>query len=545
MIARHLALLLAAVAPAAFAQPLVVSPAPERVSVSLYRDPDRGPGDEMNLNWLEGFALVSETRTISLPAGPSEIRFEGVAGGILPVSAIVTGLPGGAAEKNRDARLLSPGALIDAALGRRVHIRRTSRATGAVSEVEAVIRSGPDGVVLETAEGIEALDCSGLPERLVYDAVPAGLSDRPTLAVRTITPVAATATVTLSYLASEFDWDANYVAAMARDGQSLDLFAWLTLANGNDESFADAGVQAVAGTLNREERNALDDPRPVSPTISLRCWPRGTTSDGGYPPPPPPPMLGGGGGGGGGEYDEIIVTGSRIRERLLESATPITVITASQEELGDLKLYRIPEPVTVAAHAQKQVALLRRTGVKFERLYEARINADTARDPEPTQMLLRMRNETGRGLGLPLPAGGVALFETFEGRQMLVGESRIVDKAVGEEVEIVVGDSAEVQVAQRMLEEKTRPDPEDLENPVWTRRRYEVVLTNANPRPVIVETRLQVFGDYEIVRPSRRLAIKDGRRLWRVRVKANSRAVLTYELARTPDPPEVEDEDDD
>ena len=48
------------------------------------------------------------------------------------------------------------------------------------------------------------------------------------------------------------------------------------------------------------------------------------------------------------------------------------VMQAQQEELGDLKLYRIPEPVTVAARSQKQVALLQRPGVQVRTLYRAR-----------------------------------------------------------------------------------------------------------------------------------------------------------------------------
>ena len=116
--------------------------------------------------WLNGYALISETRQIAVPAGESEIRFEGVAAGIVPQSVIVTGFPEGIVERNRDADLLSPATLLDRSLGRRVMIRRTSLATGAVREVEAVIRSGADGaVVLQTAEGFEALRCTGLPRR--------------------------------------------------------------------------------------------------------------------------------------------------------------------------------------------------------------------------------------------------------------------------------------------------------------------------------------------------------------------------------------------
>src|SRR6185503_10478563 len=91
------------------AQSLVTSPGPDRVAVTVYRNGERGL-EPMRLDWLGGYALVSETRRVRLPAGESELRFEGVTSGIVPQSAIVTGLGEAVLEKNRDARLLSPGA---------------------------------------------------------------------------------------------------------------------------------------------------------------------------------------------------------------------------------------------------------------------------------------------------------------------------------------------------------------------------------------------------------------------------------------------------
>src|SRR5687767_7279767 len=143
------------------AQAIVTSPAPDRVAVTVYRDSDRGL-QPLNLEWLGGYALVSETRRVRLPAGESELRFEGVTSGIVPQSAIVSGLGEAVLEKNRDARLLSPGALLDAYLGERLMLRRTSKATGQVREQEAIVRATSDGVVLQTAEGFEALRCTGL-----------------------------------------------------------------------------------------------------------------------------------------------------------------------------------------------------------------------------------------------------------------------------------------------------------------------------------------------------------------------------------------------
>jgi hypothetical protein len=222
------------------AQSIIVSDAPESVSLTVYRAQDRGDRP-IDPNWPRGYALITETRTISIPAGESVIRFEGVAEGMFPESAIVTGLPQGVREKNRDARLLSPSDLVDAFLKREVTLLRTNRATGVTREQKAIITAGPQGgVILQTAEGYEALRCTGLPERMQFGGVPQNLSAKPTLSVITQSNEATTAKLTLTYMASGFDWQANYVAhAKPGDDKAIgknkiDLFAWLTLANGGN-----------------------------------------------------------------------------------------------------------------------------------------------------------------------------------------------------------------------------------------------------------------------------------------------------------------------
>jgi hypothetical protein len=497
-------LTLLAAAPAA-GQAVSVSPAPEKVSVTVYRDPNRGAAQPFNLGWLNGYALITERRTVDIPAGDSDIRFEGVAGGIQPESAIVTGLPQGVVEKNQDSWLLSPGSLLDASLGRRVHIRRTSRATGEVSETEAVIRSGAGGaVVLETPAGIEALRCSGLPETLVYDRVPAGLSAKPTLSVRTRSQAAARATVTLSYLAAGFDWQADYVAEVSSDRSRIDLFAWLTLANGDPTGFVEAETQAVAGRLNREEAERR---LAESPPLNLQCWPQGTTTSDltEFQPPPPPPM-------------EIMVTGSRVARAALESASPAAVIAqdmlmAVQESLGDLKLYRIPEPVSVAANSQKQVALLRRTRIPVRLAYRWIVSGPGVHGLLPT---LVTRNRESERLGLPLPAGRVDFYEAHSGRRVLVGRGEIDDIAIGEPVELRTGVSTDIVAA--ILKKRDGPE--------WDE--WEVTVTNAKPHPVVAEIEISNLGTGPAEAIGTRLPERDGRRLWRVKVPSNGSKSLRY-----------------
>ena len=496
-----LAALLAA-SPAA-AQTIAASPGPDRVSVTVYRDLARGQS-RPNLEWLNGYALISETRRVRLPAGTSELRFEGVAGGILPQSAIVTGLPGGVLEKNRDAYLLSPGTLLDRSLGRRVQLRRTSRATGQVVEQDAVIRSGADGaVVLQTPAGFEALRCSGLAETLVYPEVPAGLSAKPTLsvAVRSASPIEAT--VTLSYLATGFDWQADYVGKLSADERTLHLSAWLTLANGDETGFVNADTQAVAGRVNREDGRA---PEPESRPLQLQCWPSGTTSDlpqeesfasaqspAPPPPPPPAPMAERGG-------EDIVVTGSRV-------------MMAERERLGDLQLYRIPEPVTVAANSQKQVALLEQPAVKVRRVYRQRLYVGDGAFDQPAEIILISRNRQAEGLGLPLPAGGVAVFSDHGGRPILVGEGTIDDHAVGEEVEFRLASATGVRG-------KITSDGE---------KSYVLRVTNDRPVPVSYEADL--IAPEKGFRPQSRLERRNGRPLWRVTIPANGSAELRYRIS--------------
>jgi hypothetical protein len=496
-----LLLCLASAAAAADAQTIVTSAGPDRVAVTLYRNPYQEADEALTLDWLGGYALVSETRQVALPAGESELRFEGVAGGIVPQSAIIRGLPDGIVERNRDAYLLSPESLYDRSLGRRVLLRRTTLATGAVRLQDAVIRSSADGaVVLQTAEGYETLRCTGQREGLVYDGVPQGLAARPTLSVRTRASAPVAATVTLSYLSTGFDWQANYVATLSPDGAHISLFAWLVLASGDDTSFADAQTQAVAGRLNRE---SAEVPAATADGLDLRCWPQGRT-DQILTPVNPAAIV---------NSEEIRLQGATRTEDLINNLPQsFGGMRASEEALGDVKLFRIPEPVTVAAHSIKQVAFLERADVPVRILYRHRLY-DTAETGQWAAVrVLVARNTVEHGLGIALPAGRVQLFRPGD-RPILAGQGSVGDHAVGEQVEIEVGDAQGVRTA--------------VTDVAGRRNEYRLVVTNDQSAPVDYEGIFDA-GPRDIRPRGARLAQRDGRPLWTVTVPANGTASLLY-----------------
>jgi hypothetical protein len=486
----------------ALAQAVVTSPAPDRVAVTVYRNPDRGL-EPLNLQWLGGYALVSETRRIRLPAGVSEVRFEGVTSGIVPQSAIVTGLGEAVLEKNRDARLLSPGSLLDASLGERLTLRRTSKATGAVRVQDAIVRSTADGVVIQTEAGIEALRCTGLPETLLTRSVPQGLSAKPTLSVLIRSPQPVERDVTLSYITNNFDWQADYVAELSPAGDRISLFAWMTLANGDQTGLADAQTQAVAGKLNRER--VFVDPGQ-SPPIRIQCWPQGTTSD--IAESPMPVQL---------VSEDIVVTGARLASAPPPAPPPPPPAAerggyeAVEERLGDVRLYRVPITVTVAGKSQKQVALLRQPSVKISTIL--RLRPPQGQLDMPLERVLVTRNRTAEGLGLPLPAGKVALFGQRDGRRILLGEGRIDDHTIGEKVEIPVAAATGVRARQTVFSSEEGGG-------------FQLILTNDLPRPQVVEVELPLAASAR----GARLVKRDGWAVWRVSVPANGTAELRYRV---------------
>ena len=500
------------------AQPVVVSEEPEAVSLTVYRGEKYG-GQPIDPNWPTGYALVTETRTLNIPAGESVIRFEGVAEGMFPESAIVTGLPKGVKEKNRDARLLSPLGLVDAYLKRQVTITRTERATGKTREYPAMITSAPGGaVILQTGDGYEALHCTGLPERMVFAQVPSNLSAKPTLSVITQSDKPVTAKVTLTYMASGFDWEANYIAQVQERGKEgkgkVDLFAWLTLANGGNQSFTNANTMAIAGKPNRENRGP--QVKPTGGGLELKCWPNQRTHEipynlgyiPAYPPPSPAPEA-----YMDSESDNIIVTAQKMRRESFASAAPVAVVVAEQEDLGDLKLYRIPEPVTVNAKGQKQVAMLVKPGAAFTHYYGASVQ-NYAMQSTPMTLMLRGKNTPEKGLGLPMPQGQMMIFENSEHGPLLAGETTLEDRAIGEDVEIAVGSSADVRI-------QVKPQSEKANN-----QRWEIRITNARSSPVNIEVEIP----YELRGKSKSVSKIDGVPTWKTSVAGNDSATLVYDI---------------
>lgn len=515
-------------------------------AVTVYRDPQRAVGQRMERDMPRGYAMISETRSVTLPPGRSTILFEGVAEGMVAVSAIVTGLPGGTIEKNRNADLLSPAALVDRTLGNRVTITRHNPGTGASKSEEAIVRTRADGgLVLQTRDGFEAVRCSGLPEKLTFEGVPPELSARPIFNIDTFSETGGTYEVVLTYLSWGFDWEANYVAQLGegkRDGTfDMGLMSWLTVLNDNGQSFPDAELMVVAGDIAIDsDFEALAEP-PQARGLYLTCYPLGSTARGspvspyGTPPPPAPPAPAMSDGFDG---DYIVVTGSRLKRNEFNSVSPLSVVSeeamAREEQLADLKLYRVPRRVTVASKGMKQIAFLSRDAVRTRWLYRAEcdfgsrwFDVEDQDDLEETTIKLFTENKADFGLGASLPLGTLNAFESTTQGPQLVAQLELRDYPVGQEIDLDLGESAWV-FSECGYTGKTSPDKRGRS---WSR--INVVLWNSNDAPARVRLVLGYPDRLEVRSWGPEAYVKNGELVIDVDVPANSRFDRTLRVRRS------------
>jgi hypothetical protein len=486
------------------AQTIVAASAPLDTSVTIYRAPDdqfgNGAIDARDPpQWLAGYALISETRDIDLPAGPAVVRFPGVAAGMLAESVVVSGLPVGVREKNLDAQLLSPHNLYAGWFGRPVTLRREDPVSGKVREERAVIRSAPDGAaIVQTDQGFEAITCGPLSDSITYPGVPEGLFSSPTLSIATDAPAPVHVRVRLAYLAWNYDWRAYYVLKLAPDLRHGALSAWVTLASADVTDFPHTSAAVVAGKPNFTETHhgANDD------QLTYQCFPRASALHDGVlsppppPPPPPAPMM------MRAQSLEIVVTSMR------------KTAVAQAESLGDLKLFRLPLPTTVAARGQKQVALFDPRVIALDVLHVAAL--DDLDGSIPAQLMVRSRNSKADGLGLALPGGQVRIMAERDRHALVVGEGALEDRAIDDRVEITSAMTPQVTVEQKATHSGKGG------------RAMTVTVSNANPFAVQFEGTFKQTPAASIRNPSSSLVMQDGHRVWAVRIPAHGRATLHY-----------------
>jgi hypothetical protein len=498
-------------------------------------------------------ALITETRTVTLPDSAVTLVIQDVVDTLLPQSAVVAvvaGLDRPLAESNFDFNQLTRESLLENAVGTSITLQRTNPATGVVSYATATVLAAGEEVVLALEDGNEVLRCSGLPEGIVFDAIPDGLYNEPQLSMKFAVGAGGERTFRVSYLAHGFTWSADYVARLDGSGERMDLAGWATVTNSSGRSFSQAELQLVAGNPNvlpanqggsradpeREQVERLAEqrllalnnpaaPAPAASALRVEC----------FASPVPIQVT-------EGNRRTLSLTGGASATYGADAmAGVVNVILAARESFGDYHLYRLPWRTDLGARQTKQVLFIDQRDAAIERIYrldvsdvegntryrrnllgQFRRNSDA--DLLVPRLLLRTSNVAASGLGEPLPAGFARIFESSEAGEIFIGEALVQNVPTGAEIEFALGRALDVLVEyRRRLEDGARP-----------RIEADVLTFNDKDVPIAFEVRHRIdtddYVDIAIERSTRPFETIGGTSVWRFEIPPGD-AALRYVLS--------------
>jgi hypothetical protein len=130
-------------------------------------------------------------------------------------------------------------------------------------------------------------------------------------------------------------------------------------------------------------------------------------------------------------------------------------------------------------------------------------------------------NDAKHGLGVALPMGRIAFFEPSSRGDLFVGEQQLRDYAQGQDVEIPLGDSAQVFATCA----RDSGDPEKG----WAG--LKMTLSNANPHAVMLRLKLGP-PSYWRLRGLKGARVKDGEATYEVKLPANGKREIAWDVRR-------------
>ena len=399
-------------------------------------------------------AMVRDTRNLRIGQGVTDLHFMDIAATVNPASVHFRSLTEptkvNVLEQNYEYDLLEPDKLLRKYVGRDVTLvrRKTEQGTTTEEEVQARLLSYNNAPVWrikgEIVTGMSA-------DHIRFPELPGNLYSRPTLIWTIDNRGGVQHRVEASYLAGKLSWAADYVLTVARDDKAADIDGWVTVVNGSGTAFRNAKLQLVAGDLNRV-RSAIGKA-----------------------------ML------------------NDMAMRSAEVAAP----AMSQESFSDYHLYTLDRKTSINNSETKQVSMLNATAFPIRKRYVVDGQQYYYRNQHPgaaikdlVQVYYDLKNEVKAGLGMPMPAGTVRVYQSdSKGGVQFVGEDRIDHTPKDETINLKIGNAFDVTC------ERKQTDFQRIASNIYEFE-YQITLRNHKTTPVNVEVNEPIGGTWRMVRAS-------------------------------------------
>lgn len=388
----------------------------------------------------QDLAVVLETRRVNLPAGPTEITWDGVA----PSTRTETW----SLRNAREAGVQSLGLVapltgqageghgwLASLVGRTVRVHRPG---GSVADAQVVAVHGPTPDLVLFREGSELV--YGEPDaRLSVPAPEETVRARPGLTLRLASERAGARDLTSRYLVSGLTWAADYALTLAADEKSARLEGWFTVDNRTGADYRPSRLRLLAGVLR------------TAPT------------------------------------------GTMAMSRRSEMAVMDQAQVQQSAELSESRIYEVPDPRPLPA-GRTMLPLAGNASVGLEKRYLARSTFWMGQNDEPQRVPVVVGYRVAaKALARALPAGTVRVYADAGG--VFTGEDRIEHTPEKTDFEIETSEAFDLTARRRQV---TFQQIGRLE----TESSWEVVLSSRKSGAAVVTVRESFPGDWTVVESS-------------------------------------------
>ncbi|MBF0254600.1 MAG: DUF4139 domain-containing protein [Candidatus Omnitrophica bacterium] len=430
----------------------------------------------------QDLALISDHRQANLGSTNGIVEFADVPSGVIPESVLADTSTGTFAILSQiyEANLIDSNRLLESRIGKTIKIIDFNPYQDSSRTVEAEVLS----VYPEPVYRIDGQIYLGHPGTRVLPSLPDTLRLEPAFVWNYRYSGTQPATLDVSYLTSGFSWKSDYTLRLKESASEGVLSAWATITNSSGADFERAELTLVAGSPNRSHRASAPQPRMLKQVA------------------------------------------------MADAAFSESGAVLSESAAFEYHTYSMPRPVSLRNAQTRQLRLFEDREVRFRKEFRLEAPgsqffgpAPAPQDDEPLQVVLVLSNTDKDGLGLPLPAGTVRVYEdSGAGDRLFAGESDLPHTAENATAELRVGRAFDV-TAKKTQTSYTRLSTR-LHESSW-----EVLLKNRKPAPVEVVVTERFYQNWQLISSTVKPEMVDAfTAKFRIRVEPESETRLEYRV---------------
>lgn len=440
---------------AVIAQPIRAAGPDEKPAPSASVSTRKDQADLSLTVYNPNLTLVRDVRRMRLQPGTFVVRFEDIPSSIDSASVQLRSLANPAqlriVEQNYEYDQLDPQKLLQMYVGREVSLVQREEQGGSTKWVQtkAVLLADANGPVWKMGNEIVT---GSVADAYRFPDLPANFYSKPTLLWTLDNRGAANNSngqrVEVSYLTGNMNWSADYALTVGTGEKSAALQGWVTLTNNSGIAYDNAKLQLVAGQIHQAAAA-----QRISPMMALAA-----------------------------------------------KADAAPAPEFQQQAFSEYHLYTLSQRTSIANNDSKQIGLLAAANIPVEKYLEVDGQPYYYRNPqgignaipEPVKVFYRLKNDESSGLGMPLPAGTMRVYQNdANGAAEFIGEDTIEHTPKGETVRVNVGNAFDVVCERKEMDYKR------LSNNA-AEMEYQITLRNHKESAVTVEVREPVGGTWEV-----------------------------------------------